>query len=105
MQKYNSKRKRNVQQSAFPSGHPPEYYLTDLWLEYGRADGMPYFPQSVVVCACEVETTGIYTCESIFVIVMFTPGEVDIKSFFLVEMEILQQGGWNGGVLRALLGY
>lgn len=25
--------------------------LVDLWFKYGRADGMPCFPQSMAVCA------------------------------------------------------
>lgn len=45
------KRHKNIQQLKFACGHPPYYYAVDLWLKYGRADGMPCSPQSMAVCA------------------------------------------------------
>jgi hypothetical protein len=47
-QKY--KRCRNIQQQIFAGGHPPNYSSADLELGYGRADGIPHFLQSMVVC-------------------------------------------------------
>ena len=45
-----SKKEINIQQWVFPSGLPPEYYSTDHQLKSGRADGIPCFLKSMVVC-------------------------------------------------------
>ena len=42
--------KVDEQQQEFPNRHRLEYYSTDLGLEYSRADGMLYIPQSMVAC-------------------------------------------------------
>ena len=39
-----------LQQRGFTVGQPPNYWSTDLRLIYGRANGMPSSPQSVIVC-------------------------------------------------------
>ena len=43
--------KKDIQQLEFVGRHRPGYYSTDLKLMYGRADGMPSFLESMVVCA------------------------------------------------------
>jgi hypothetical protein len=43
--------KKNIQHRAFAGRHRPNYYSGPHWLDDGRADGIPYFPMGVVVCA------------------------------------------------------
>ena len=39
--------KNEEAQPKFPDRHRLKYYAVDLRLRYGRADGMPRFPQSM----------------------------------------------------------
>ncbi|KAK2052507.1 hypothetical protein LY76DRAFT_334925 [Colletotrichum caudatum] len=42
---------KHMQYQAFAGHHRPNYYSGPHWLGSGKADGIPYFPVGVVVCA------------------------------------------------------
>ena len=51
MKLVNSKKAKNIQQRGFAGRHRPNYWSAPYRLDYGRADGIPYFPVGMVVCA------------------------------------------------------